>query len=50
MKTASVLESKKDFKGAIDIYKQVRKDYPMSSEAREIEKYIGRAEALSGSN
>lgn len=50
MKTASVLESKKDYKGAIDIYKQIRKDYPMSTEAREVEKYIGRAEALSGSN
>ncbi|CAN5538114.1 tetratricopeptide repeat protein [soil metagenome] len=50
MKTAIVLEDKKDFKGALAIYEQIKKDFPTSTEARDIDKYIGRAEALSGGN
>jgi tetratricopeptide (TPR) repeat protein len=47
-KTAFLLEQKKDYVGALEIYTQIKKDFPNSTEAREIEKYIGRATALSG--
>lgn len=43
---AFIYEQKKDFQSAIDLYNQIKSDYPFSSEARDIEKYIGRAEAL----
>ena len=48
MKTAMVYEMQKNYKDALSIYQQIKKDYPMSTEAREVDKYIGRAEALSG--
>lgn len=49
-KTAFAYEQKKDFTAALDLYNQIKKDYPMSTEARDIEKYIGRAESnLAGS-
>lgn len=48
MKTAFVYEQKKDYKAAIDIYEQIKKDFPLSTEARDVEKYIGRAQAMSG--
>lgn len=48
MRTAFVYEQKKDYKSAIEIYEQIKKDYPFSTEARDIEKYIGRATAMSG--
>lgn len=47
MRQAFVYEQKKDYKSALDIYNQVKSDYPFSTEARDIEKYIGRAEAMS---
>ncbi|MFN8153308.1 MAG: tetratricopeptide repeat protein [Bacteroidia bacterium] len=47
MRQAFVYEQKKDYKSALDIYNQIKSDYPFSTEAREIEKYIGRAEAMS---
>lgn len=51
MKTAFVYEQKKDFQSALDIYEQLKKDFPLSTEARDIEKYIGRAQAsLGGAN
>ncbi|MEP7264989.1 MAG: tetratricopeptide repeat protein [Bacteroidota bacterium] len=49
MKSAMVYEMKKDYKSSLDIYKQVKAEFPNSSDARDIDKYIGRAEALSGS-
>ncbi len=50
MKMAMVQEQKKDYTGAIEIYNQIKQDYPQSTEARDIEKYIGRATALGGIN
>jgi len=44
-KTAFAYEQKKDFNSALDIYKEIEKDFPLSTEARDIDKYIGRAEA-----
>lgn len=49
MKSAMVYELKKDYKSSLDIYKQVKAEFPNSNDARDIDKYIGRAEALSGS-
>ncbi len=45
MKAAELMESNKEFKKALDLYKEIQKDYPDSDEGRKIEKYIGRAEA-----
>lgn len=42
-----VAEMKNDYAAALRFYEQIKKDYPQSTEARDIEKYIGRAEALS---
>ena len=46
LKTAMVYEMQKNHKDALSLYQQIKKDYPTSSEARDIDKYIGRAEAL----
>jgi len=46
MKSAMVFEQKKNYSSALDIYQQIKKDFPTSSQARDIDKYIGRAEAL----
>jgi len=43
MKVATVKELKKDYKGATDIYERIKKDYPLSTEARDIDRYIARA-------
>ncbi len=48
MKEAMVYELKKDYKSSLAIYNQIKTDFPNSSEARDIDKYIGRAEALAG--
>ena len=48
MKTAMIYEMQKNYKDALSIYKEIKKEYPTSTEARDIDKYIGRAEALSG--
>ncbi len=48
MKTAMVYEMQKNYKDALSIYNQIKKDFPTSTEARDIDKYIGRSEALSG--
>ncbi len=45
MKAAELLESNKEIKKAVDLYKEIQKDYPDSDEGRKIEKYIARAEA-----
>jgi len=44
MKAAFVYELNKDFNAALELYNQIKKDYPNSTEAREIDKYIARAE------
>lgn len=50
MKLAFVYELNKDYSSAIGIYNQIKQDYPLSTEARDIEKYIGRASAAGGIN
>ncbi len=42
-KAAIVYESKGDAAKAFDLYSQIQSEYPMSSEAQDIEKYIERA-------
>ena len=46
MKAALVYDLKKDYKSSLDIYNRIKTDYPNSTEARDIDKYIGRAESL----
>jgi tetratricopeptide (TPR) repeat protein len=43
MKAAGVREQKNDFKGAAELYERIKKDYPKSTEGRDIERYIVRA-------
>lgn len=43
MKAATVKELKNDYKGAADLYERIKKDYPQSTEARDIERYLVRA-------
>lgn len=43
-KSGMALEKATDYKGAIESYKQIEQEFPASAEAREIEKYIERAE------
>jgi len=50
MRIGMVNEQKKDYAAAIAVYNQIKQDYPMSTEARDIDKYIGRASALGGIN
>jgi tetratricopeptide (TPR) repeat protein len=47
MKVAFVQELNKDYKGALETYERIKKDFPKSTEAREIERYIARASNLS---
>lgn len=46
MKAAMVYELKNEWKSAADLYEKIKKDYPESTEAREIERYIARAAAM----
>lgn len=50
MKAALVHELKNEPQAALDLYNKIKSDYPTSTEARDIEKYIGRAEAGLGSS
>jgi hypothetical protein len=43
MKVGFVQEMNKDFKSAVETYERIKKDFPKSTEAREIERYIVRA-------
>ena len=45
MKTALVLEKQEKFSEAREIYEQIKNKYPLSPEAKDIDKYIARAEA-----
>lgn len=47
MKTGRVYEHQKNYSAALEVYNQIKKDYPTCTEARDIDKYIGRATALS---
>ncbi len=44
MKTGLVYEYNKDYKSALAVYQEIKKDFPNSIEARDIDKYIGHAE------
>lgn len=44
-KLGLVYEAENDFKSALDTYKKIKTDYPMSTEAQNIDEYIARAEA-----
>jgi len=48
MKAARVHELNGDYAEAIKLYERIRTEYPASNEARNIERYIARAGALSG--
>jgi tetratricopeptide (TPR) repeat protein len=45
MKAALIHELKNEPQVALDLYNKIKSDYPTSTESRDIEKYIGRAEA-----
>jgi tetratricopeptide (TPR) repeat protein len=47
MKAGWTYETLKDYKKALEIYERIKYDYPTSTEAREIDKYIARAKGLS---
>jgi tetratricopeptide (TPR) repeat protein len=46
-KTGRAYEQQKNYSAALEVYNQIKKDYPTSTEARDIDKFIGRATALS---
>lgn len=46
MKAAMVYELNGDYNSAKELYEKIKKDYPKTNEAREVEKYIARAEAM----
>lgn len=50
LKAAITLEEKGEYAKAIDYYKRIKQDYPETKEARDIEKYIARAEAYTGNS
>ncbi len=50
MKAAQVYEGQEDYKKAIALYEEVKKEYPESNEAKDIDKYIARAEMLLNEN
>jgi tetratricopeptide (TPR) repeat protein len=45
MKAGELLEANKEYTKALNLYKEIQKDYIESNEGRKIEKYIARAEA-----
>lgn len=49
MKAGLAYEEKNDFKNAVKVYEQIKTDYTESTEGREIDKYLARARAMSGS-
>jgi tetratricopeptide (TPR) repeat protein len=46
MKAGMAKELTSDFSGAAVLYERIKKDYPQSTEAREVEKFIARAREL----
>jgi tetratricopeptide (TPR) repeat protein len=47
-KAGMAYEDKGNYSEAIKVYEQIKKDFPKSSEARDIAKYIARANTLAG--
>ncbi len=50
MKAALVYEGQKNYKKAIALYEEIKKDYPESTEAKDIDKFIARIEILMSEN
>lgn len=50
MKAAQVYEGQKDYKKAVALYEEIKKEYPESNEAKDIDKYIARANMLLSEN
>lgn len=48
MQQARVLEAQKEYDDALDIYQRIKRDFPKSTEAPRLDKYIARASALAG--
>ena|ERR1051325_4645260 len=48
MKAATLYETQNKYKEAIQVYEQLKTDYPESREGRDIEKYISRAKMKGG--
>lgn len=46
MKAALAYEMNNDWKAAAALYERIKKDYPNSTEARDVDKYISRAQAM----
>ncbi len=46
MKAGWAYEIMDEYDKALDAYKEIQKEFPRSAEAREMEKYIARAEGL----
>ena len=46
MKEAMVYELNNDYKTAADVYEKIKKDFPNSTEAREVGTYLARAQAM----
>jgi tetratricopeptide (TPR) repeat protein len=46
MKAAQVYEGQKEYKKALDFYQEIKKNFPKSNEAKDIDKYIARANIL----
>ena len=40
------MEQSQEYKKALEVYKRIEKDFPSSSEGRQIAKYIARVEML----
>jgi tetratricopeptide (TPR) repeat protein len=49
MKAGWTYETMKDYSKAIKVYKRIKEDFPKSNEAREMDKYIARAEGYANS-
>ena len=48
MKAAQTYEFIKEYEKALKLYQKIKKDYPKSQQAGNIDKYIGRIDALIG--
>lgn len=48
MQQARILEAKKEYADAADIYEHIKRDFPKSAEAARVDKYLARATTLAG--
>jgi len=46
MKAGKVAEALEDYSDAVDLYEEIKKNYPDTKEGREVEKYLARAKTL----